>query len=84
MEELLVLLPGPLGLLDGGIEPLEPSGLALLGTLPVQKGRDPGPLVLAILHHGGLEDLILRVLPHAALDHDAWHLARLWELLGRE
>jgi len=27
-------------------------------------------LVEAVLHHGGLEDLILRVLPHAALDHD--------------
>ena len=79
MEQLLVLLPGPLRLLDGGVQPLEPPGLALLSTLPVKEGRDPRPLVLAVLHHGGLEDLILGVLPHPALDHDARHLGR-WGL----
>ena len=60
----------PLYLLDGGVEPLVPACLALLGGLADEQRRDARPLVLAVLHDGDLEDLVLRVLPHAALDHD--------------
>ena len=61
-------------LLDGWVEPLVPASLALLGGLADEQRRDARPLVLAVLHDGRLEDLVLRVLPHAALDHDP-HLA---------
>lgn len=74
MEQLLILFPCPLSLLDGGVEPLVPAGLALLGGLADEQRGDARPLVLAVLHHGRLEDLVLGVLPHPALDHDP-HLA---------
>ena len=48
--------------------------LALLCGLAVEEGGDPGPLVLAVLHDGRLEDLILRVPPHPTLDHNTRHL----------
>ena len=57
-------------LLDGWVEPLVPASLALLGGLADEQRRDARPLVLAVLHDGDLEDLVLRVLPHAALYHD--------------
>ena len=57
-------------LLDGWVEPLVPASLALLGGLADEQRRDARPLVLAVLHDGRLEDLVLRVLPHAALYHD--------------
>lgn len=44
-------LAGPLGLLDAGVEPLIPAGLALLRTLPRQKRGNARPLILAVLHH---------------------------------
>ena len=75
MEQLLILFPCPLSLLDGGVEPLVPAGLALLGGLADEQRGDARPLVLTVLHHGRLEDLILGVLPHPALNHDP-HLAR--------
>ena len=53
---------------------LNPPYLALLGRLAVEQRGDPGPLVLAVLHDGRLEDLILRVAPDAALDHHSRHL----------
>ncbi len=74
MEKFLILLSGPLCLLDGGIKPLEPAGLALFGRLAMDERSNSGPLVLAVLHDGRLEDLILRVAPHAALYHHARHL----------
>ena len=53
--------------------------LALLCGLAVEEGGDPGPLVLAVLHDGRLEDLVLRVAPYPALDHHARHLGGLFE-----
>ena len=52
--------------------------LALLCGLAVEEGGDPGPLVLAVLHDGRLEDLVLRVAPYPALDHHARHLGGLF------
>ena len=63
-------------LLDGRVKPLVPARLALLGGLADEQRRDARPLVLAVLHDGRLEDLVLRVLPHAALYHDP-HLGPL-------
>ncbi len=48
-----------------------PAGLALFWRLSVQQRRNTRPLVFAVLHDGHLEDFILRVLPHAALDDDS-------------
>ena len=53
--------------------------LALLRGLAVEERGDPGPLVLAVLHDGRLEDLVLRVAPYPALDHHARHLGGLFE-----
>lgn len=44
---------------------------------PVKERGDPGPLVLAVLHDGGLHDLVLRVPPDPALDHYSRHLQTL-------
>ena len=76
VEQLLVLVARPLalGLLDGGVQPLEPARLALLGRLAVQQRADSRPLVFAVLHDGFLEDLVLDVAPDAALDHAVRHL----------
>ncbi|EJK56612.1 hypothetical protein THAOC_23467, partial [Thalassiosira oceanica] len=71
VQELLVLLPAPLHLAHGRVQPLVPPRLALLRGLAVQQGRHAGPLLLPVLHHRGLEDLILGVLPHASLDEHA-------------
>mmetsp|Transcript_24788 Transcript_24788/g.58820 ORF Transcript_24788/g.58820 Transcript_24788/m.58820 type:complete len:221 (+) Transcript_24788:657-1319(+) len=73
VQELLVLLPAPLHLAHGRVQPLVPPRLALLRGLAVQQGRHAGPLLLPVLHHRGLEDLILGVLPHASLDEHADH-----------
>ena len=67
MQQLFFLLSSPLSLLDGWIEPLVPPRLAIFGRLPDQKGTYPAPLVESVLHHGCLEDLILCILPVAAL-----------------
>ena len=48
VEQLLVLLAGPLCLFDGRVEPLIPPRLALLGRLADQQGGDAGPLVQPI------------------------------------
>ena len=56
----------PTCLFDGGVQPLIPARLALLGRFARKQGGDARPLVLAVLHHGSLEDLVLGVLPHAA------------------
>lgn len=56
-------------LFNGGVEPLVPAGLALLGGLANEERGDPRPLVLPIFHNRRLEDLILGVLPHASLYH---------------
>ena len=45
MQELLVFLFGPFGLLDGWIQPLVPSCFALLRRLPCEEGGDLGPLL---------------------------------------
>ena len=45
----------------------------------MEERGDPGPLVLAVLHDGRLEDLVLRVAPYPALDHHARHLGGLFE-----
>ena len=37
MKHHLVLLPAPLGLLDAGVVPLKPPGLALLGGLTMEQ-----------------------------------------------
>ena len=71
VQKFLILLPGPLRLLDARVQPLVPPRLALLRGLANQERGDARPLVLAVLHHRRLQDLILGVLPHAALDHDA-------------
>lgn len=60
VQQLLILLTRPLGLFDAGVEPLVPARLALLGGLAGEEGGDAGPLVEAILHHRGLEDLVLQ------------------------
>ena len=75
VQELFVLFATPLGLLDARIEPLEPARLALLRRLAMQQRGNTRPLVLAVLHHGRLEDLILGVAPHAALDCNADHFS---------
>eukprot|EP00962_Isochrysis_galbana_P022508 scaffold6732_cov99-Isochrysis_galbana.AAC.2 len=71
VQQLFLLIARPLRLLDRRVEPLVPARFALLGRLADQQRRDAAPLVLAVLHDCCLEDLILRVLPHATLDQDA-------------
>ena len=83
VEQLLLLLARPLGLADRRVEPLVPARLALLRRLAVEQRRDACPLVLAVLHHRRLQHLVLRVLPDAALDHDAHHGPRALELTSQ-
>jgi len=45
----------------------------LAGELLCMSTHHARPLVLAVFHHRRLEDLVLRVLPHPAFDHDANH-----------
>ena len=59
VEQLLILFPGPLRLLDAGVQPLIPAGLALLGGFPHQQGGNPGPLIQPILHDCCLQDFVL-------------------------
>eukprot|EP00972_Heterocapsa_arctica_P056266 8301154-Heterocapsa_arctica.AAC.1 len=59
VQELLLLFPGPLGLLHAGVQPLIPARLALLRALPRQEQRYPRPVVEPALHDRSLEDLIL-------------------------
>ena len=70
VEQLFLLLARPLRFLDRWIEPFMPARLALLCRFAHEQRRDARPLILAVLHDGCLEDLILRVLPHTALDQD--------------
>ena len=48
MEELLTLLPASLDFAHRWVKPLVPVGIALLGGLAVQEGRDLGLLLLAL------------------------------------
>ena len=59
MQQLLLFISRPLRLLDAGIEPLVPPCLALFGRFSIQERSNSSPLVLAVLHDGGLEDLVL-------------------------
>jgi hypothetical protein len=70
VEELLVFFAGPFCFLDAGVEPLVPACFALLGCLCSEKRGDTSPLVHAILADSGLEDFVLCVLPHTALDDE--------------
>jgi len=47
-------------LFDTWVEPFVPSSLALLGRLADEQRRDARPLILTVLHHGGLKNLILQ------------------------
>lgn len=60
MQQLLVLLPAPFGLLYTWIQPLEPTRLALLGWLSMQQRCYTTPLVFAIFHYSRFQDLILK------------------------
>lgn len=60
MQQLLVLLPAPLGLLYTWIQPLEPTRLTLLGWLSMQQRCYTTPLVFAIFHYSRFQDLILK------------------------
>lgn len=73
MQQLLILAPAPLHLTDGGIEPLVPTRLALLGRFAVEEGGDACPLLFAVFHYGGFEDFIFGVFPDASFDEDAYH-----------
>ena len=64
------------------IEPLVPPCFTLLRRFSVQERSNSSPLVLAVLHDGRLQDLVLRVLPDAALDHDP-HLGVVAGARGR-
>ena len=55
-----------------------PPCLALLGRLAHHERCDACPLVLAVLHDGGLEDLILGILPYAACKRAQRAGARGW------
>jgi len=77
MQQLLVFLARPFRLLNGRIQPLIPSRLTLFGWFAREQWGNTRPLVFAVFHNGGFEDLILRVFPHAAFDHNP-HL-RVWE-----
>lgn len=74
MKELFIFFFGPLGLLNGRVEPFVPSGFALFWCLADQERRDTRPLILAIFGDGSLENLIFSVLPHTAFDDDANHV----------
>jgi hypothetical protein len=63
VKKLLFFFSCPFSFLDGRIEPLKPSGFALLGRFANQQRRNTSPLVLTILHDSGLEDFIFRVFP---------------------
>jgi hypothetical protein len=52
-------------LLDTGIQPFVPPGLALLWGFANQEGGNARPLVLSIFHNCRLEDFILSVLPNS-------------------
>uniref|UniRef100_A0A1I8JJ09 Protein kinase domain-containing protein n=2 Tax=Macrostomum lignano TaxID=282301 RepID=A0A1I8JJ09_9PLAT len=60
VDEFLVLLAGPFGLFNTGIQPFVPAGFALLSGFAVQQRGNSGPLVFAVFHYGRLENLILR------------------------
>lgn len=70
VQQLFIFITGPLGLLDAGVEPLIPSGFALLGRLAHEQRGDTCPLIQAILHDSGLEDLILSIFPNTTLEDD--------------
>ena len=86
VEQLFIFLSGPLGLLYRWIKPFIPTGLALFRWLANEEGRDPGPLILPILHHCRLQNFILRVFPHATLDQDphCHFVSQLWILCVAE
>lgn len=69
LQQFFVLGPGPFGLFDGGIEPLVPALLALLGGLALQQRTDTRPLVQPVLHYRRLQDLVLGVLPNSPLHY---------------
>ena len=73
MQQFLIFLATPLHLPYGRIQPLVPPGLALLGRFAVEEGRHAGPLLFAVFHYGGFEDLILRVFPDTSFDEYADH-----------
>lgn len=60
MQQLLILLPGPLCLLYARVQPLVPAGFALFGRLANQQRRDSCPLVQAIFHDRCLKNFILQ------------------------
>lgn len=59
MQQLLIFLAGPFGLLDARIQPFVPTRLALFGRLTMQQRGNTTPLIFAIFHYGRLENLIL-------------------------
>lgn len=77
VKQLLFFFFGPLSLLDGRVEPLVPSRLALLGRFANEQRRDARPLVLAIFHDGGFENLILPNSPRPQRPPMAQHDAAL-------
>jgi len=69
LQQFLVFGPGPFCLFDGGVKPLVPALLALLGGLALQERTDTRPLVQPVFHYRRLQDLVFGVLPNSPLHY---------------
>ena len=70
MQQLFVFVSGPFCFLDAWIKPFIPPCFALLSRLARKQTGNTRPLIFSILHHCSFKNLILRILPNAALNHD--------------
>lgn len=82
MEQLLVLIAGPLDFADAGVEPFCPAGFALFGGFPGEKRGHALPLIQTVFGDGGFEDFVFDIGPDAAFDDGHGGGGRGGELLG--
>lgn len=68
MEQLLVLIAGPLDFADAGVKPFCPAGFALFGGFPGEKRGHALPLIQTVFGDGGFEDFVFDIGPDAAFD----------------